>query len=417
MDKSKFIATTILTIIIASTLTFSFSQMPMGHAAELTEPEKALVFLREVALLDFAKYNVTFAGMSDSPVDLGALPSKTVKYVFNSSESSFDVLLHFKDGKLTSCTMYIYKGSPLITQPATNALNDAKSFLKRYQNYSGSPYSQTLSDPLNSLTELKSMTTVTGNVKLSISIDTTRTLFIWTYTVDGFDVQYNSASLGFVKGYFEGFSDNWNQYQLGSTEVKISKEQAIQIAKSAAYNSTFVVDNRVVTPNYTIRDSPVLATLSLQPKADNKLYPLWEFKLSLDRVILGSTGGFQVSLWADTGEVIFVTSMGMFVSPPDENNTSTPTPSTEPSPSSSPSPTVTDLSSSPIITPTASISENPTQQPTIEPSQLATSTPSIDVLYGPNTLPLTIGISTIAIVAVAGLLVYFKKIKKWKQAD
>ena len=175
-------------------MAFPFAQIPKGYAAELTEPEKALDFLREVVLLDFTKYNVTFAGMDDSPVNLGAIPFRTVKYVFNSIKSNFDALFHFRDGKLTSCTLYNYKGSPLLTQPTTNALNDAKSFLQRYQSYSGAVYTQTLNEVLNAVAELKSTTIVTENVKLGISVEPTRTLFIWTYTVDGFDVQYNSAS-------------------------------------------------------------------------------------------------------------------------------------------------------------------------------------------------------------------------------
>ena len=215
--------------------------------------------------------------------------------------------------------------------------------------------------------------------------------------------------LGFANGCFEGFSDNWNQYQVGSTDVKISKEEAIQIAKAAAYNSTFVVDNKVVTPNYTILGNPVLTTLTLQPKADNKLYPLWEIKLALDRVILGSTGGFQVMLWGDTGEVTFVTSTGMLGLPIDTNTPSTSSPNS----SSSLSPTATDPSSSPIqmTTPKASLSENPTPKPSIEPSQTAAHTPFRDAFYAPNTLSLTVGIMILVIMALTGLLVYSKKRK------
>jgi parallel beta-helix repeat protein len=92
---------------------------------------------------------------------------------------------------------------------------------------------------------------------------------------------------------------------------------------------------------------------------------------------------------------------------PTTSPTLTPTLST----TSNTSPTLTPAPS-PSSTPNISPSESPTQQPTLEPSQFATSTPFRDGLSAPNTLPLTIGIATIAIVAVAGILAYFKKIKK-----
>ena len=81
--------------------------------------------------------------------------------------------------------------------------------------------------------------------------------------------------------------------------------------------------------------------------------------------------------------------------------TTTPSPSPTPSPSISPTP-----SSTPTLTPLVSSSP----EITLEPTQSASST--LEPKNSINYLPIIIGIIIVIIISLAGLLVYFKKIKK-----
>jgi hypothetical protein len=341
------------------------------RANDQSAPEKMLQFLTDVAVIDVNTYDPKLVYCRDYS-GVSSQFDEAVKYNLTSADSRIEVIGIFRDHVLVSCNLNVIKGLPRFAQSAVSSLDSARSFFERYLNYSQASYLIEMRNTLNSISELVPMSKSFGNIKLNVSIDNGRTLVKWIYSINGIDASYNSVSVGFRYGAFEGFSDEWNRYEIGSSEARITRDAAIRIAKSAAYNSSFVVSGLTVTPNFTILDDPVIATLSLQPKADNRLYPLWEIKLVLDRVILGSTGGFQVALWADSGEVAFVTSTGM-LGVPTENNTVTPEPSAEPSPSVSPSPLPL---VSPHIDPTPSLSALPSPTQSQEPSASSSLLPA-----------------------------------------
>jgi hypothetical protein len=92
----------------------------------------------------------------------------------------------------------------------------------------------------------------------------------------------------------------------------------------------------------------------------------------------------------------------------DSNIAQSPKPKLTFTPSPSPS-----LTPTPSSGPSSSPSPSPTQQPTTEPIQTASPPPITD--HVPN-YPLILQLGIIAVLAVAalGILVYFKKTKKWK---
>jgi hypothetical protein len=95
--------------------------------------------------------------------------------------------------------------------------------------------------------------------------------------------------------------------------------------------------------------------------------------------------------------------------------TPSPTASILPSPSPSPSPSPpTTPSPLPIVSPSTSTITTPslslTQQPATEPTQ--TAAPTVEPKNSINTLQVTMGVIVAAIVAIAAVIVYFKKFKK-----
>jgi hypothetical protein len=84
---------------------------------------------------------------------------------------------------------------------------------------------------------------------------------------------------------------------------------------------------------------------------------------------------------------------------------------------SSPTPTITPIATpsptpSPILSPSISPTNIPTQQPTQEPTQTASPTNTEKEYYSVDYTPRLIIITIVALTAIAGLLVYFKKVKK-----
>ena len=75
-----------------------------------------------------------------------------------------------------------------------------------------------------------------GNVKLKITAQDDGTTFRWTYQCNGFEAPDKCIALRYENECLKYFLDNWNLYNIGSTEVNLSEQEAIDIAMAAARN-------------------------------------------------------------------------------------------------------------------------------------------------------------------------------------
>ncbi len=118
--------------------------------------------------------------------------------------------------------------------------------------------------------------------------------------------------------------------KVGSTEVKISEEQAVNIAKE--YLKTFSwkandgSEELVEVKDFKVLASPVKAKLSMQPRESFELYPYWYVELVLDKVYQGSVNSIHVGLWADTGTVAYCQEISAGAAYPTETETNKNTP-------------------------------------------------------------------------------------------
>jgi hypothetical protein len=265
---------------------------------------------------------------------------------------------------------------------------------------------------LDSVNELVPLTTIADGLKFVISTSSDYSADIkWMPIVNGIDIWQNAVIVSFRNGFFESLNDNWDRYQVGSTEISVSKEEAIRIAKQAAQDSTFVVgSSAIATPNFTFVDKYSDATFDLIPRENNMLFPRWDVRLALDKVYLGSVTGFQVLIWADTGEVAYVTSTGMLGVPTEENATTAPSPSGEPSPSISPSP------QSPSPEPSSTTSppiQTASPSPTPSPTQLTTSPSTQPIENTGSSEPILIAaVAAAAVASIAVVALFLRKRRK-----
>ena len=362
----RFFCVSFVGLFVVAFFVFALVGVPIVSADlnEFSASEKALSFLSDVANFDLSKYNVqtVFNRPYKNLFNYG-IADWEIKYQLNSTESTLDVILVFRSDHVVRYNLYLYKGLPVYIQPIADNLDYLKGFLQRYQVYSNSPYLLNMRNMLDNIDDLNSVMVISENTKLTITSGGS-TYISWTYTVNGVDISPNSVSFIFNSGGLNSFVDDWGHYPVGSTELMVSKEQAILIAKREAQNSTFVVGGAVVpTPNFTFVDQFNVATWFMALR-DGKLYPIWDVKLALDKVYLNSVTGFQVKIWADTGQIQYLTSIGMLGVPSEDNSSLTPTPSFEPAITSSLipestctiSPSIIDVSeSSQVPTATASV--------------------------------------------------------------
>ena len=300
-------------LILALVFLLLIMQSPPTVSAELTNQQKALGFLGEVVGLDLAKYDVELKSYKDYSSYANGLCDSEITYKLTSEKDQMSFNFFIKENAKFICRVSDARGSKILTQSAAGMLDAAKGFMDRYQEFAGG-YIQPLKEILYNATELKNMTSVVDDLKFKIEIDSLMkdfVLFQWMYTPNGIYNRHTRISLMYHNGVLEQFSDNWNDCVVGSSEVNISKEQAIDIAKEhiAAYSYPF--GNKTID-NLTIGDTTewVSTNLSMEIKKDNQLYPIWELLIPLAKVYPGFATAMRVYLWADTGELSLIEKSG-----------------------------------------------------------------------------------------------------------
>ncbi|TRZ50163.1 MAG: hypothetical protein D4S01_07200 [Dehalococcoidia bacterium] len=347
----------LVVLILMAVLTVPLIQLPKAYSAELTAPEKTLIFLKDIVKIDVTKYTATLArNWVDYPPHWGGLAQEVVRYNLEVvNESRLYVTCRFRENMLYSCSLQVLKGSPIFaeSQP-TNLLDSTKRFLERYQAYSGASYLQAMHNMLDTVNMTKDMTITSDNVKLTTSSQAIqnnraveaieRTSFEWTYTVNGVDAPQNVVRITFDQGVFKSFRDNWSLCRIGSSNVNVSMDEAITLARNAAedYTLQIYLDDGLTDVEFNLVDEPVKVELFMYPKETLTVYPFWRIKLYFDKLYY-SAYGIVVGIWADTKQIEYCESLSYTGGPPDRENPNTATTDSSLSPTTSPS-----LQSSPV---------------------------------------------------------------------
>jgi hypothetical protein len=316
LPKTQFLCL-LAALVLMAVLAVSFIQLPAEYPAELTAPEKTMMFLEDVVEVDVAKYNATLASnWVDYPPHWGGLAEELVRYNLDGgNESNLRVTCRFREDMIHSYSLQVSKGSPFFaeSQP-TSILDAAKGFLERYRTYSKASYIQEMHSMLDMVDETEDATVTSGNIKLTVlnqeaqngpnaeAVD--RTLFEWTYTVNGVDAPQNIVRVTFEEGVFKSLVNDWNLYSIGSSEVNVSREEAINLARNAAENYTLRIylEDGLTDVEFNLADEPVSAKLFMYPRETLTVYPFWRIELYFDKFYY-SAYGIQVGIWADTGEI------------------------------------------------------------------------------------------------------------------
>ncbi len=269
-------------------------------------PAKVLAFLRDVVYLDMTRYYATLESNTvEYRSDWGGIVEEILKYSLTYEGSKLDVTLRFRNTTMSSYYLHVIEGTPYYSQlQPTNLLDAAEDLLERYQTYSGASHLETMRNMLETVNEIGDLETTLGNVKLIISTEGNIVRIQFIYTTNDIDFQAKSVVLTFDNyGFLQSLSDDWSLFRVGSTEVNISKEEAITIGIDYAENYSWIVNGEIIN-NFTLVEESASAELWPHTREEPlALVPYWYVTINLDRVYPERVWRLAVGVWADTGEV------------------------------------------------------------------------------------------------------------------
>jgi hypothetical protein len=270
---------------------------------------QAIDFLQHVIQLDTTKYDATLLSR-DVKIrnDLGGITEEEMFYSLSGTDdtgaaSNLNIYFRFRDCNFSRYTLTVREGSPIYAQAQSPFILDAaKNIVDRLQNYESGPQLADMSRLMSLVSTTDSMEIKEGNIKLNATISGNDGEVLMQYTENGVDFSVKSLEIVFKKGVLVDMIDGWNLFTIGSTDVSVSSERAISIAKNALSGYQWA-DNGVVVTSFQYNPEPAAVMFHPNTKNDLSLYPQWIVRFYLDKVYAGNNYMIEVRIWAGTGEV------------------------------------------------------------------------------------------------------------------
>jgi len=316
----SFLAILVIAVVLLASMSYvqyaSLSQLSSEH--ELLQSrydqllswsastDTAITFLQDVVQIDTEEYQATL--LSDTVehrTDLGGIVEEVLRYSLTNSESQIDVVLRFRNQKLSRYQLSLFEGSPIYAQPQPYALLDTvKSLMGRLSSFGDASYVEEMGSMLASVEEIGNIEVAEGSIKLKVSVAGGRTEFLWMYTENGVDFSPKSLSLVFENSVLKELTDGWLLFTVGTTQLNVaSEEEAIEIARNAVEGFTWTAEG-VVVSDFNVLEQPVSVIFHPTLREEGvALIPYWEVTFYLDKVYPGGINRITVGVWADTAEV------------------------------------------------------------------------------------------------------------------
>lgn len=267
--------------------------------------DKIANFLTNLTQIETKNYTISL--MSDTMqwrTDFGGVAEEVTQYSLKSSISDLNVYLRYRNNHFSRYELNMIESSPIYTQIQPNdVLQNAKFVLSRYKTYSGDSYLTNMTNLLATVSTISNTNVTQGNMKLQISVSGDTVTFLWMYTENGIDYQAKGLQMTFQNNVLTIMSDGYFLFTVGSTNMGISQEQAINTAKSYVKTLTYNIGNKP-TSGFSVIDPPVSVQLIPHPRGNSvNLIPYWYIEMSLTQTYAGGYNEVAVGIYADTGEV------------------------------------------------------------------------------------------------------------------
>jgi hypothetical protein len=240
-----------------------------------------------------------------------------------SNQDKFHATMKFVNCSLFYLDLSTDNGSLLseyyTKQLPADPIDASKVLLGRLSEFYSNPsYFKLMFDSLDSNVNVNSVNATIGNMKRQAVVQTqfiqvnrivnytsTSTSIRFMYSFGDASNSLKSIDFHFRDGVLVGFRNGWQLYKIGSENVTISREQAINIA---------LEQGNIATSNeLKLRNESVTADLRLLAKEPFVLYPFWFVDLPLASTQSSSASNYlpgnyaftewEVGIWADTGMI------------------------------------------------------------------------------------------------------------------
>ena len=265
-----------------------------------------LSFFKNVTKLDTTIYTVS---LDDNEVvwrtDIGGLSEENLKYSLKSNFNNLNIDIRFRNNHFSRYDLHMIESTPIFaqTQPS-DVLQNAKFTLARYKVYSGDNYLSQMISLLNAVPRIENnQELVDGNMKLQIFSSAGTVLFAWMYTDNGIDYQTKGLQMVFENNILTTLTDGYFLYTVGNTNLSVSREQAIEIAKNHVKTLTYNIEGQQVS-GFTVADEPLSVQLVPHTRGNSvALVPYWYVELALNQIYAGGRNVVTVGIYADTSQI------------------------------------------------------------------------------------------------------------------
>jgi len=268
--------------------------------------DKVLSFFKNVTKLDTTVYTVS---LDDNEVvwrtDIGGVSEENLKYSLKSNFNNLNIDIRFRNNHFSRYDLHMIESTPMFSQnQPSDVLQNAKFNLGRYKAYSGDDYLTQMSSLLDSVTKIENDQELTdGNLKLQISTLAGTVKFTWMYTDNEIDYQTKGLQMIFQNNILTTMTDGFFLYTVGNTNLAVSREQAIEIAKNHVKTLTYNIEGQQVS-GFTVADEPISVQLVPHTRGNSvALVPYWYVELSLNQIYAGGRNVVTVGIYADTSKV------------------------------------------------------------------------------------------------------------------
>lgn len=286
--------------------------------------DDAIDFLQTVVQLDTSRYSASLVSRTiDTKAELGGITEESMQYLLVGTDSTgrtskLNVYFDFRNRQFFEYELKISDGSPIYSNPQSPfVLDAAKNIVDRLYSYQANgSYLANMSSliTLASQNTDKNLEIKQGNIKLNTTVSGEDADVVMEYTNNGVDFSRKCLEITIENGVLMKLTDSWGLYSIGNTEVNISSDRAVTIAKSSLTDFTFT-SNGVPVTTFQFNTEPASVTFYPQTKSDTTLYPQWTVVFYLDRIYAGAYQ-IAVTVWADTGEVSTKTALDQPISFP-----------------------------------------------------------------------------------------------------
>ena len=325
MKKTVTLAIVILlvvTISIASIIViqYAFTNNWYNYTGNVKSQQlerEALTFTKNIVQLDYTKYYGK----------IGDLPNPENPYTFQyyinyqngSNLSAFEkseqmLTISYVNVNDTSVSFTIYTTSGLVSyrDDTDSVINQTRGILERYQTVYDVPYVQNFLNSLDSYLTVDNSSQQIGDFRLDLHSAYGIENITWSRAEDNLPNSFDTLAFTFKNGTFNSFTDSWNSFTIGSVNVNINQEKALQIANQKLQSVQNVpFDGGLEGISSANIDNSVTYTLNFQPIGNRTygevgtIFPCWQLNGNFSYIGANglATASFYALIRADTGQI------------------------------------------------------------------------------------------------------------------